>query len=94
MNLQLVPTGTMQAGRPERERIVAELDVKSEIAGTVASVEVQPGQEVAADAELMILVSMKMEIPILAPRGGTVRSVRVSPDDTVQEGQSLVLLEV
>jgi biotin carboxyl carrier protein len=50
------------------------------------------GQEVAAGDVLVILESMKMEIPVEAPRAGTISEVRVQPEDQVQDGQVLVVL--
>ena len=41
----------------------------------------------------MILESMKMEIPVTAPAAGTVAEVRVAPDDNVQEGDVVVVLD-
>lgn len=60
---------------------------------SVWKVEVTVGQTVAADDELIILESMKMEIPAVAPVGGTVTEVHVGPGDQVTEGQLLVTLE-
>ena len=54
---------------------------------------VQEGQQVRADETLMILESMKMEIPINAPRAGRVAKVHVKEGQTVQEGQLLAELE-
>lgn len=48
------------------------------------------GERVAAGDELVILESMKMEIPVLAPTDGTVAAVHVAPDQVVQEGDLLV----
>jgi acetyl-CoA carboxylase biotin carboxyl carrier protein len=47
---------------------------------------------VAAGATLLVLESMKMEIPVLAEHGGTVTEVRVTEGDVVQEGDILVVL--
>lgn len=59
----------------------------------VWKVMVEPGQTVAAGDELVILESMKMEIPVEAPRSGTVRTVHVGPDQVVNEGDPLVDLD-
>jgi biotin carboxyl carrier protein len=48
---------------------------------------------VAAGAELMLVESMKMEIPIAMPRAGRVVAVHVKPDDAISEGQLLVEIE-
>jgi biotin carboxyl carrier protein len=67
--------------------------VRSEIAGTVWRIEVQPGQTVVAGAVLLILESMKMEIPVEAPSAGTVQSLTVAEGDLVKEGQGLLVLD-
>ena len=69
------------------------MDVKAELAGNLWKIMVREGQAVAADDTLMILESMKMEIPITAPRGGTVTKITVREGETVQEGQVLARLE-
>jgi acetyl-CoA carboxylase biotin carboxyl carrier protein len=73
---------------------MAELKVASEINGMVWKIEVAPGSAVQAGATLIILESMKMEIPVAAPRAGRVKSVLVAEKDVVSEGQALVVLEV
>jgi biotin carboxyl carrier protein len=60
--------------------------------GTVVDILVQPGVQVAEDDVLLILESMKIDIPVQAPRAGTVQEVRVSAGDTVQEDDLLLVL--
>lgn len=67
--------------------------IEAEIAATVWKVLVTEGSEVAVDDELVILESMKMEIPVTSPVAGRVREVKVAPDDKVSEGQVLVVVE-
>ena len=67
-------------------------DVKAELVGTVWKVLVKAGDSVSEDQELIILESMKMEIPIVAPRAGTVQEVRVNENDVGAENQVLVVL--
>jgi biotin carboxyl carrier protein len=69
------------------------VDVKSEIAGAVWKIEVAAGAEVAADDVLMILESMKMEVPVIAPAAGRVRSITVAEGSTVREDDVLVVLD-
>ena len=66
--------------------------VRAELVGTVWKVLVQAGDAVEEDQELIILESMKMEIPVVAPRAGTVAEVKVQPNDVVAENQVLVVL--
>lgn len=68
--------------------------VRAELPGTVAAVVVGPGTAVAAGDGVVLLDSMKMEIPVLAPRSGTVRRVLVGPGDHVQQGDPVVVLDV
>ncbi len=68
-------------------------EVKAELVGNVWKVQVEPGQEVEEDDVLVVLESMKMEIPVTAPRAGRVSEVLVKEADVVREGQTLVTLE-
>ena len=69
------------------------VEIRSEVAGTVFQVEVSAGTRVAAGDTLLILESMKMEIPVDAPRDGTVAKVSVAEKEFVTEGQVLLVLE-
>ena len=66
--------------------------IESEIAGTVWKIEVAVGDAVRTDDILMILESMKMEIPVVAVAPGVVESFHVAEGDGVTEGQLLVTL--
>lgn len=68
-------------------------EVRAEITANVWQVPAQVGSTVAAGDELVILESMKMEIPVEAPIAGTVTAVHVAPDDQVTEGDLLVEIE-
>jgi urea carboxylase len=70
-----------------------EHSVDSHIAGNLWQVQVEVGQRVAAGDALVILESMKMEIPLLAPTAGVVREVRVQPGSAVRAGQRVVVLQ-
>jgi acetyl-CoA carboxylase biotin carboxyl carrier protein len=69
------------------------MQVRSEIGAVVWKIEVGVGDEVAADAVLMILESMKMEVPVTAPASGKVRSIAVAEGDVVKEDDLLVVLD-
>jgi len=67
--------------------------IASELVANVAQVHVAPGQKVQAGDEVVLLESMKMEIPMLIEQGGTVTGVYVSAGDVVQEGDVLVVID-
>ena len=67
--------------------------VMAEMVASVLSVPVAAGERVEPGATLILLESMKMEIPVLTEQAGTVREVRVEPGDVVQEGDVLVVLD-
>ena len=68
-------------------------EVCAEMVANVLQLVVAPGDAVAAGDTLLILESMKMEIPVLADADGTVAEVRVTEGDVVQEGDVLVVLD-
>ncbi len=68
------------------------MDVHAEITANVWQVRVEVGQEVVEGDELVILESMKMEIPVEAPVAGTVSEIRVQPDTQVQEGDVVAVI--
>lgn len=66
--------------------------IASELVASIATVSVTVGQRVAAGEEVVLLESMKMEIPLLAEAEGTVVEVHVAPGDVVQEGDVVVVI--
>ncbi|GAA0493122.1 acetyl-CoA carboxylase biotin carboxyl carrier protein subunit [Pigmentiphaga sp. GD03639] len=72
---------------------MARIEVQSEITGTVWKVETSVGANVDAEAALLIVESMKMEIPVPAPVAGTVLELRVGEGDPVEEGQVVAVIE-
>lgn len=101
------PTATPAAHRavpatpaplPTRKKSVAPAkgggrSVTSPLAGNVFKVEVRPGQVIKTNDVLLILEAMKMETPIKSPVDATIKSVNVSPGDSVTAGQVLVEFE-
>ena len=67
-------------------------DVPAHITGTVWKIEVKEGQTVKAGDVLVILESMKMEMPVEAPESGTVQEIRCKESQAVNEGDVLVVL--
>ncbi|WP_099865899.1 biotin/lipoyl-binding carrier protein [Pararhizobium haloflavum] len=73
---------------------MAIIEIKAEITGNVWTIQVRPGDQIDEDTPILILESMKMEIPIVATDGGKVVDILVSEGDTVQEGATIARLEV
>jgi len=71
---------------------MAAQSVVAEVSGTVWKVLVAVGDKVEAEQELLILESMKMEIPALAPQAGMVQRLLVAEGEAVSEGQPLLVL--
>ena len=72
---------------------MARKEIKSEITGSVWKILKQTGDAVGDEDALMILESMKMEIPVLAETSGAVAEIRVKEGDSVSEGQVLAVLD-
>jgi acetyl-CoA carboxylase biotin carboxyl carrier protein len=68
-------------------------EVPAHITGTVWKIEVSPGDEIDEGDTVVILESMKMEMPVEAEDPGTVKEIRVEEGESVQEGDVLVVLE-
>jgi acetyl-CoA carboxylase biotin carboxyl carrier protein len=68
-------------------------DVCAHITGTVWKLEVSTGDQVEAEQSVVILESMKMEMPVVAPEAGTVAAIRVTEGQAVDEGDVLLSLE-
>lgn len=68
---------------------MANLNVEAIVSGKVWKIEKQVGEAVEAGEPILILESMKMEIPIEAPAAGRVESLSVAEGDSVTEGQVL-----
>lgn len=71
----------------------SEMQVKSEIAGSVWKIIAAPGTALAADDVIVILESMKMEIPVTAPKAGTLSQLHVAEGDMIGEGQLIATLD-
>ena len=67
-------------------------EIRAEMVAQVHSVLVEPGSAVTVGDILILLESMKMEIPVIVESGGTVLEVAVVPGDVVYEGDLLVTL--
>ena len=68
-------------------------DIEAYITGTVWKIECQVGDQISEGDTVVILESMKMEMPVEAEDPGTVKEIRVEEGQSVQEGDVLVVLE-
>lgn len=75
------------------EDIMARIEVKSEITGTVWQLKSKPGDKVESGDTLLLIESMKMEIPVITEDGGVVKEILVKEKDPVAEGQVVAILE-
>jgi acetyl-CoA carboxylase biotin carboxyl carrier protein len=78
---------------PHRDEEVGLADVEAHITGTVWKVECELGQEVEEGDTLVILESMKMEMPVEAEDDGKVKEISCEEGQSVSEGDTLVVLE-
>ena len=69
------------------------MEVKSQIKAIVWKVLKETGDSIKIDDEIVILESMKMEIPITSEFNGKIKSIEVSEGDEVDEGQVVAILE-
>ena len=68
-------------------------DIKAHITGVVFQIVAHPGDRVDAGDPVIVLESMKMEIPVESPRQGVVENIPVQEGQTVQEGDTVAILE-
>jgi acetyl-CoA carboxylase biotin carboxyl carrier protein len=68
-------------------------EVEAHITGTVWKIEVAVGDQVDEGDTVVILESMKMEMPVEAEDGGTVKQILIEEGQSVSEGDALVVLE-
>tara|TARA_R110002110_G_C13401167_1_gene712748 strand:+ start:1099 stop:1323 length:225 start_codon:yes stop_codon:yes gene_type:complete len=72
---------------------MATVEVKSEITGKVWKIETKPGDVLEEDDAILILESMKMEIPVCAPGDCKLVEILVAEEDAVSEGQVVAIVE-
>ncbi len=72
---------------------MATIEVKSEITGKVWKIETKPGDRIEEDDPILILRSMKMEIPVSAPMDCKLVELIVAEEDAVSEGQVVAIVE-
>jgi len=72
---------------------MARIEIKSEITGTVWKLIAKPGDRVESGDTLVIVESMKMEIPVITEDPGTVKEILVKEKEPVAEGQVVAILD-
>lgn len=72
---------------------MARIEVKSEVTGKVWKIETKTGQNIEIDEPIMIIESMKMEIPVSSEAGGTIVELLVKEGESVEDGQTVAILE-
>lgn len=72
---------------------MTQVEIRTEITGNVFKLETSEGSSVSEGDVLVILESMKMEIPIMAPEDGVVKSLRVKEGDVITEGDVVAVIE-
>ena len=72
---------------------MADIKVQSEITGKVWAIEASVGDSLEEEDTIIVLESMKMEIPIVAPLDGSLKKILVAEGDAVTEGQDVAILE-
>ena len=72
---------------------MGKLQAKSEVSGSVWKIEAAVGQNVAEGDVLMLIESMKMEIPVVAESEGKIASLLVAEGDAIAEGQAVAILD-
>ena len=72
---------------------MAVIKVQSEITGKVWAIEAKIGDSLEEEDAIIVLESMKMEIPVVAPQGGILKEILVAEGDAVTEGQDIAIME-
>ena len=76
------------------EIIVADFIVQSEITGKVWAIEASVGDSLEEEDTIIVLESMKMEIPIVAPQDGDLKKILVAEGDSIMEGHDVAIMEI
>jgi len=81
-----------ESAAPSTEATGVGIDIKALLPGAVWKIVANPGQSVQEGDVIMILESMKMEIDVVSPKGGVVKSINVAVNDKVVEGQVVAVI--
>ncbi|MGI9478313.1 MAG: biotin/lipoyl-binding carrier protein [Hyphomicrobiaceae bacterium] len=72
---------------------MAATKVVTDVAGNVWKIVAKVGDKVAEDDTIMIMESMKMEIPVTAPKDGTLKEIMVEEGEAIPEGETVAMIE-
>lgn len=72
---------------------MARIEVRSEVTGKVWKLQAAIGQAITADEPIMIVESMKMEIPVISEESGALVELKVGEGDSVEDGQVVAIIE-
>ena len=72
---------------------MAATKVVTDVAGNVWKIVAKVGDKVAEDDTIMIMESMKMEIPVTAPKDGTLKEIMVEEGEAIPEGEIVAMIE-
>lgn len=92
---QTISTPAPQQAKTEKAaptENIGSIEIKASVPGKVITVEVKAGQTVKTGDTVVILESMKMEIPVVAPQDGTIASITVSQGSDVENGAILATM--
>lgn len=88
--------GATRAASAESHGVAAgsgSVKISASVPGKVFKISVMAGQTVKAGDTIVVLESMKMEIPVVAPQGGTIASIDVAAGDSVENGDTLATMD-
>lgn len=86
------PAKAAPVAKPQSSGNTGGIQIKASVPGKVIAVEASIGQSVKAGDNVIILESMKMEIPVVAPQDGTIASIDVSQGNEVENGAVLATM--
>jgi biotin carboxyl carrier protein len=70
-----------------------EIKIVTEVAGRVCALPLETGASIGNGDEVVFVEAMKMEIPVISTAAGTIKSILVSVDDVIAEGQAVAVVE-
>ncbi|MEN8119482.1 MAG: biotin/lipoyl-containing protein [Bacteroidota bacterium] len=85
-----VPSPTRKEGKITKDISTKAFKVVAPLPGTILKIFVKEGDEVNAGDKLLIMEAMKMENEVLAEKGGTIKSIKVSENDSVLQNDLLI----